>query len=88
MGFYKNTPERFWVMHNFIKMNPLYVVIQDVRKFMLATREIVVLDFHRFPKDFNEEIHKVIGRHKAVKRKPLKGLNQCRRMPGNLEYFL
>lgn len=40
------------MVHNFVKMNPLYVVIQDVRKFMKATNEIVILDFHRFPKDF------------------------------------
>ena len=39
-------------MHDFVKMNPLYVVIQDVRKFLKETNEIVIMDFHRFPKGF------------------------------------
>ena len=52
VGYYKNTAEKFWIVHNFVKINPLYVVLQDVRKFLQATREIVIMDFHRFPKGF------------------------------------
>ena len=40
------------LVHDFVKMNPLYVVIQDVRKFMKETNEIVIMDFHRFPHGF------------------------------------
>ena len=42
----------FCLVHDFVKMNPLYVVIQDVRKFMKETNEIVIMDFHRFPHGF------------------------------------
>jgi hypothetical protein len=30
----------------------MFQVVQDVRKFLLATNEIVIMDFHRFPKGF------------------------------------
>jgi hypothetical protein len=29
-----------------------FQIVQDVRKFLLATNEIVIMDFHRFPKGF------------------------------------
>ena len=52
VGYYRNTPEKFWIVHNFIKMIPLYEVLQAVRKFLLSTQEVLVMDFHRFPKGF------------------------------------
>ena len=52
MGYYGDTPERFWIVHNVVKMNPLYVILQDIRKFLQQTKEIVIVDFHRFPKGF------------------------------------
>ena len=45
-------PLIYYSVHDFVKMNPLYVVIQDVRKFLKETNEIVIMDFHRFPKGF------------------------------------
>ncbi len=52
VGYYEHTPEKFWVVHDIVKINPLYLVVQDVRKFLKDTNEIVILDFHRFPKGF------------------------------------
>jgi hypothetical protein len=56
IGYYENTPEKFWIVHNFVKMNPLYVTVQDVRKFVRETNEIVIMDFHRFPEGFDVSI--------------------------------
>ena len=41
------TPEKYWIAHDFVDMNPLYKVIQDVKKFVRDTNEIVIMDFHR-----------------------------------------
>jgi len=54
VGHYTNTPEKFWIVHDFVKMNPLYVVVQDVRKFLKETNEIVIMDLHRFPHGFEK----------------------------------
>ena len=48
VGYYKTTPERFWVVHDFVKMNPLYEVVNDIRRFLTSTKELVILDFHRY----------------------------------------
>ncbi|XP_059086784.1 uncharacterized protein LOC131883348 [Tigriopus californicus] len=52
VGYYPHTPEKFWIVHNFVQVNPLYVVLQDVRKFLQSTKEILIVDFHRFPSGF------------------------------------
>ena len=44
----KTTPEKFWVVHDFVKMNPLYEVVNDIRRFLTSTKELVILDFHRY----------------------------------------
>ncbi|CAB4067801.1 unnamed protein product [Lepeophtheirus salmonis] len=54
VGYYKDTPEKFWVVHDFVRMNPLYEVLSDVRRFLQRTNEIVIMDFHRFPTGFEE----------------------------------
>ena len=48
VGYYKTTPEKFWVVHDFVKMNPLYEVVNDIRRFLTSTKELVILDFHRY----------------------------------------
>jgi len=56
VGYYSSSAsggERFWVNHNFYRMRPLSSLINDVRKFAEETREIVILDFHRFPVGFD-----------------------------------
>ena len=47
VSYYENTPEKFWVVHDFIKRNPLFEVINDVQKFLKASNDIVIMDFHR-----------------------------------------
>ena len=48
VGYYKLTPEKFWVVHDFVKLNPLYEVINDIRRFLSSTKEVVIMDFHRY----------------------------------------
>jgi len=55
VGYYKTTPEKFWVVHDFVKMNPLYEVVNDIRRFLTSTKELVILDFHRFPNGFDND---------------------------------
>lgn len=65
VGHYPNTPEKFWAVHDFVKINPLYEIIADVRRFLRSTKELVVLDFHRFPTGFegdNESNHAALLR--------------------------
>ena len=47
-GRLQTTPEKFWVVHDFVKMNPLYEVVNDIRRFLTSTKELVILDFHRY----------------------------------------
>ena len=49
VSHYPETAEKFWTVHDFVKINPLHEVISDVRRFMSVTNEMVILDFHRFP---------------------------------------
>lgn len=56
VGYYEHTPEKFWVVHDFVKINPLYEIVQDVRRFMKVTKEMVIMDFHRFPTGFDDEM--------------------------------
>ncbi|TRY71930.1 hypothetical protein TCAL_14850 [Tigriopus californicus] len=56
VGYYPHTPEKFWIVHNFVQVNPLYVVLQDVRKFLQSTKEILIVDFHRFPSGFQDGV--------------------------------
>jgi len=65
VGYYPNTPEKFWAVHDFIKVNPLHEIITDVRRFMRSTKEMVIMDFHRFPNGFsgsNENSHAALFR--------------------------
>lgn len=47
-----NSAEKFWVVHNFANMNPLYRIVQDVKRFIQNSKEIIIMDFHRFPNGF------------------------------------
>merc|ERR1739848_264998 len=44
VGYYQNTPEKFWAVHDFVKINPLHEIITDVRRFMRSTKEMVIMD--------------------------------------------
>jgi len=66
VSHYRNTPEKFWAVHDFVKINPLFEIINDVRRFLRSTKEMVILDFHRFPNGFdgtNENNHAELLRY-------------------------
>lgn len=55
IGFYPRTAEKYWLNHNFIRMRPLQTLINDVRKFVQETKEIILLDIHGFPIGFQSQ---------------------------------
>ena len=61
VSYYNDTPEKFWLVHDFVKQNPLYEAIHAIKRFLRMTRELVILDFHRFPFGFTGE--NTEGRH-------------------------
>jgi len=48
VSYYEDTPEKFWLVHDFVKQNPLYEAVHAVKRFLRLTQEPVILDFHRF----------------------------------------
>lgn len=57
VGYYKN--DGFYLNHDLIRITPLRPALQQIRKFLELTDEIVIVDFHRFPypTDFTDDIH-------------------------------
>jgi len=55
VGYYPDQPEgfQFWLNHNYARLNPLSNLIDDVAAFLQTSREVLVVDFHRFPKGFD-----------------------------------
>lgn len=39
----------YWGNHGFVKIIPLQVIINDVKKFLKNTNEIVIFDVQEFP---------------------------------------
>ena len=62
VGLYEDTAEKFWLVHDFVRLNPLYEAIQAVKRFMRVTKEVVILDFHRFPTGFDNNSYQVHSR--------------------------
>lgn len=62
VGYYRSNNEKFWANHGISRMNPLAEVLQQVKEFVDATNEIVILDFQEFPVGFNSksDIHKLL----------------------------
>ncbi|CAG9860710.1 unnamed protein product [Phyllotreta striolata] len=59
IGYYGN--EGFYVNHDLVRVTKVRPLLQDIRKFLqLAPKEIVILDFHRFPypTNFTIEVHR------------------------------
>jgi hypothetical protein len=52
IGYYRSNDEKFWANHGITRIQPLSDVLQQVRAFVDATDEIVVLDFQEFPVGF------------------------------------
>lgn len=59
VGYYEK--DGFFINHDLVRISPLIPILQEIRKFLsLAPKEIVVIDFHRFPfpTQFNNDIHR------------------------------
>lgn len=51
---------RFFVNHDLVRIAPLLPMLQEIKQFLqLAPKEIIILDFHRFPypSNFNHNLH-------------------------------
>lgn len=58
IGFYRNTPEKFWANHGIAKLHPLTNILTQIKQFVDATNEIVIVDFQEFPIGFsNQDVH-------------------------------
>lgn len=49
VGYYRNTPELFFVNHGITRQNPLIDVIDQVKEFVEKTNEIVIFGLKEFP---------------------------------------
>lgn len=79
VAHYPSTAEKFWVNHDKYRIRPLITLLEDVKRFVEETKEIVFLDFHGFPIGFSSRlIHdelfqfvwKVLGKHLVPKNVP------------------
>jgi len=79
VAHYPSTPEKFWVNHDKYRIRPLITLLEDVKRFVEETKEIIFLDFHGFPIGFtsrllHDELFQfvwgVIGKHLAPKTVP------------------
>jgi len=52
VSYYADTPEKFWLVHDFVKQNPLYEAVHAIKRFLRLTQEPLIIDFHRFPFGF------------------------------------
>lgn len=52
--YQKDEKYKFWTYHGIIKMHPLKMILDQVREFILATNEIIILDFQEFDTTFGK----------------------------------
>lgn len=71
---YDSETQKFWLVHDFVPLNPLSGAIQAVKRFLRSTQELVIMDFHRFPAGFK---HNTRQRHKEGRASILKSCNHC-----------
>ncbi|KYB29347.1 uncharacterized protein LOC663847 [Tribolium castaneum] len=58
IGYYEN--DGFYVNHDLVRITKVVQIFKEIRKFVqLAPKEIIVVDFHRFPypSNFNSTLH-------------------------------
>ncbi|CAD6991260.1 unnamed protein product [Ceratitis capitata] len=48
VGYYRNTPERFYICHGVTRQRPLAEIIEQVKEFVLETNEIVIFGLKSF----------------------------------------
>ncbi|KAJ8982728.1 hypothetical protein NQ317_019519, partial [Molorchus minor] len=59
IGYYER--DGFYINHDLVRIIKVQPVLREIRKFLeLAPKEIIVIDFHRFPfpKNFSNDLHK------------------------------
>jgi hypothetical protein len=63
VGYYRSNNEKFWANHGISRLHPLSDVLRQVKEFVDATNEIVILDIQEFPVGFgkNIDIHKQLA---------------------------
>lgn len=63
IGYYRSNDEKFWANHGISRLHPLSEVLRQVKEFVEATNEIVILDFQEFPVGFGRgtEVHKQLA---------------------------
>nr|CAD7258556.1 unnamed protein product [Timema shepardi] len=54
VGYYPTRDPVWWVNHGVARLHPLREFIDDVKTFIQATDEIVILDAHEFPQGEKE----------------------------------
>ncbi|XP_065560722.1 PI-PLC X domain-containing protein 1-like isoform X1 [Artemia franciscana] len=52
VGYYSDLPEKFWVNHDVYRFHPLSAVVNDLLAFVKESRDVVIVDIHRFPAGF------------------------------------
>jgi hypothetical protein len=63
VGYYRSNNEKFWANHGISRLHPLSDVLRQIKEFVDATDEIVILDFQEFPVGFGRstDIHKQLA---------------------------
>ncbi|KAM7351763.1 phosphatidylinositol-specific phospholipase C X domain containing isoform 2-T4 [Cochliomyia hominivorax] len=64
VGYYRNTPEMFFINHGITRQRPLIDVIDQVKEFVEKTNEIVIFGLKEFPIGFGKNLtvhHKLVG---------------------------
>ncbi|XP_036329031.1 PI-PLC X domain-containing protein 1-like [Rhagoletis pomonella] len=62
VGYYRNTPDKFYINHGVTRQRPLAEIIQQVKEFVLETNEIVIFGLKEFPVGFG----KGLGVHRLL----------------------
>lgn len=45
IGYYRSTKEKFWANHGIAKLHPVSTILSQIKQFVDATNEIVIVDF-------------------------------------------
>ncbi|XP_037957211.1 uncharacterized protein LOC119687099 [Teleopsis dalmanni] len=62
VGYYRNTPEKFFINHGITRQRPLREIIEQVKAFVLDTNEIVIFGLKEFPVGFG----RTLGVHRLL----------------------
>ncbi|VVC29078.1 PLC-like phosphodiesterase, TIM beta/alpha-barrel domain [Cinara cedri] len=58
VGYYNYSDHTYvrsvwWIYHGIIRIRPLRYILQDIKVFIEQTKEVVIIEFHKFEKGFN-----------------------------------